>query len=91
MSAYKNIYLIDDDFIYLSITSKIMSLFFPDARVRSFANPEEALEKLEKDTPEVIFLDINMPGLDGWEFLAELEKIGQKNRNLYSIFFHRPS
>mgnify|MGYP000362347386 CR=1 FL=1 len=34
---------------------------------------EEALQKLKEAEvhPEIIFLDLNMPGMDGWEFLEE--------------------
>lgn len=39
----------------------------------------EALEYLLSDeippTPDTIFLDINMPRMDGWSFLAEYEKL----------------
>lgn len=39
-------------------------------------NGEKALEILEEETPNLILLDINMPGLDGWETLDEMESRG---------------
>jgi len=47
-----------------------------------FSEPEKALEYFEELTtnpdaqiPDAIFLDINMPRIDGWEFLEEYAKI----------------
>jgi len=42
----------------------------------------EALEYLEKDNqvPDIMFLDINMPGMSGWDFLAEYRKLKVKEK-----------
>jgi len=69
MADFKTIYLVDDDFIYLSFTSKILINLFPGAMVRSFSGGAEALRNLDRDKPDVIFLDINMPEMDAWGFL----------------------
>ena len=39
--------------------------------VNTFSNSIEGLNFLKKNTIDVIFLDINMPVLNGWEFLDE--------------------
>ena len=40
-------------------------------------NADEALEKIEKQDPDVIFLDIQMPGKTGFELLESLERVPQ--------------
>lgn len=39
-------------------------------------NGEKALDILEDKTPNLILLDIHMPGLDGWKTLEEMERRG---------------
>ncbi|ASV32170.1 response regulator [Maribacter cobaltidurans] len=41
--------------------------------VHEVLNGLDAFHFLEKDCPDLIFLDINMPIMDGWEFLQEKE------------------
>ncbi|GAB4241358.1 MAG: LytTR family DNA-binding domain-containing protein [Ekhidna sp.] len=41
------------------------------------ANADEALAQIEKHDPDVIFLDIQMPGKTGFELLEELERVPQ--------------
>jgi len=40
-------------------------------------NADEAIEKIEKQDPDVIFLDIQMPGKTGFELLELLERVPQ--------------
>ncbi len=43
---------------------------------RAVESAEDALSALERMTPDLIVLDINLPGMDGFEFLARYRKTG---------------
>jgi CheY-like chemotaxis protein len=74
----KTIWVIDDDPIYQIIVNKIIKKSELFLSVSSFKNGKEAVDAL-KDAlddkivfPNVILLDINMPVMDGWEFMEEM-------------------
>lgn len=43
--------------------------------IGDFGNPEEAIEQIESLNPDLLFLDIQMPGKNGFELLEELERV----------------
>jgi len=48
-------------------------------RVLMAANGKEALDILDREHPSVILLDLMMPVMDGWQFVAELDHRGRRD------------
>ena len=94
MTTKPNILLVDDDELYLYLMEKTIHQISKELVVSTFTDGEQAVEYIAKCTeekvelPEVIFLDINMPFLDGWGFLNEFKKLKPKiisNINIYMV------
>lgn len=65
--------LIDDEFSALEMLKIKLNKGFPDIQIAGkFQNPEEALKKLPELNPDLLFIDITMPILSGFDLLAEL-------------------
>ncbi len=83
MSMLGMIVLIDDDFTTNYLHKKIISKSEIDLPIEVANNGKEGIDKLlalnetinNKDTLVLIFLDINMPIMDGWGFLEIFNEI----------------
>jgi two-component system LytT family response regulator len=66
--------IIDDERLARNELKKLL-LEFPDVEViDEAANAAEGIEKIDSLSPDLIFLDIQMPGKTGFDMLTELEK-----------------
>ena len=76
MREEKCIMLIDDDIDDRFLFSRAAELKIPEIKCVTAEGGMEAFELLYKmpHLPQVIFLDINMPGMNGWEFLSQFKK-----------------
>ncbi len=71
-------WFIDDDPLNNYINSRTVNYHFPKVSSRVFEDAGLAIEKIIKPDerlPAVIFLDINMPQINGWEFLDQLSEV----------------
>ncbi|WP_019027609.1 EAL domain-containing response regulator [Colwellia piezophila] len=69
-----NILIVEDDLFQQKLIAKMLSTLTL-AKITTASNGQEALSKLDKiDEPELILCDLNMPGMDGIEFLRIIAK-----------------
>ena len=77
----RTVMLVDDDPALNWISTKIIELGGYADRIIDFTNPLDGIEYLKSNSREgsqlpcVLFLDINMPYMNGWDFLTELKII----------------
>lgn len=86
----KEIIIIDDDPIYRMIVSITIKGIDSSLRINECGDGKIGLAKLEhlknSDAKIIVFLDINMPILDGWSFLDEIEKHNSYDLNHLIIY-----
>ncbi|WP_159023019.1 response regulator [Formosa sp. L2A11] len=67
-----NVFLVDDQPITNIVTKKLIEVSGLCNNVYDFTNPKEALDCICEHKPDLILLDLNMPKIDGWQFLEQL-------------------
>lgn len=86
MKKLNTILLIDDDKATNFMHKLIIGKENCTENIVSIENGEDALTYLQTKVdgkypnPELIFLDINMPGMNGWEFLEKFKEINQSTQ-----------
>ncbi len=69
MTADPSILVVEDDPDLLSLMEMILES--EGWRVRTAREGGEALQRVTEEMPALVFLDMRMPGMNGWEFARE--------------------
>lgn len=67
-----SIYIVDDE---KTITDAVTMALEDDYRIKAFSDAETAIVQLKKETPDLILLDIGLPGMNGIDALRHIKEV----------------
>ena len=92
-----HILLVDDDEINNFLSKELLRLHQPDLVIESLQYVDEALLYLEnkitnkQPLPDIILVDINMPSLNGWDFMDAYEKMNAEAIKNVKVYIYTSS
>jgi CheY-like chemotaxis protein len=91
MKKISNLYVIDDDKIYHFLLKNLFKQNGIEVASTFFVNGSDAIDYIKKNTgeeilPDLILLDVNMPIMNGWQFLEEFGKISKDLHKIPLIY-----
>lgn len=93
MSKFKEVFVVDDDKVFHFIIKKLFTKNNIAITPSFYLNGLEAIENIKEkisqgvSLPDLILLDINMPIMDGWQFLDEFRQTRKSNPGGQTIIY----
>ena len=92
MKVLDNVCIIDDDHIFIYGVKRLIEETSFCENLLVYQNGQDALEDIQErvnkgnELPSIIFLDLNMPMMTGWEFLDEYLQIEGKDSEQTQVY-----
>lgn len=93
MNKIQRFVIIDDDNNVNLIGKMTIKAAAGETEIKAFTSAETALEYidceynfLKEPVHTIILLDLNMPGMNGWQFLEEYDRFPQRIKNHFTIY-----
>ncbi|MBQ5674841.1 MAG: response regulator, partial [Lachnospiraceae bacterium] len=82
------IFALDDEPLLLRKLKRTLEEVLPDAKIRDFTRASVALKAMEEEklSPDIIFLDIDMPGMTGMTLAETIANMNPKCHIIFCIF-----
>ena len=80
----KRIMIVDDNEEIVEMTKEL--LCDENYEVETASGGEECLKKMEEFKPDLVLLDIAMPGMDGWMVIEEMQKRSSAGKTKIAVF-----
>jgi response regulator RpfG family c-di-GMP phosphodiesterase len=84
--------IIDDDEVNNKMCTMTLEKMDKNANIETFLDPFEGFNHIvseysnpEQDFTAIVFLDISMPGMDGWEFIDRFDNLDPKIKSRIKI------
>lgn len=80
--------LVDDNDVDLFIQKRFIEISGFAKNIKAYNSPSQAITYLEESdspTPQIIFLDLNMPDMDGFGFLDRFVKLPKKIQEMAKV------
>ena len=81
----QKILLVDDDPIFLTLAELALKKERSDLQIYKAFNGEEAIDFLATEVVDAIFLDLNMPVMNGWEFLEAYANMKPESNKIFIL------
>jgi CheY-like chemotaxis protein len=84
--------IVDDDIIFQFTLTRVINHNKQAERIITFSDGEKVIQYLTdnkkniENIPDIIFLDVNMPIMDGWQFMEEYATIKADIKKKVNIF-----
>ena len=90
MSKLKEVLVIDDDEVTCFLHSTLLEAMEVSEKIHCIHDAQEALEYVQKGIerqvyPDLVLLDLNMSGIDGFEFLESLRRLKSEEISKFNI------
>ena len=66
--------IVDDHAVFRTSLREVLTSRFPDSVIEEAADGRIALERIENALPDVVFMDIQLPGENGLEITRRIKK-----------------
>lgn len=70
----RNILIVDDDIGFVQLVQRSLEILPEDYVIQRAYDGKQALEMIESKPPDLMFIDLNMPELNGWELIKILNE-----------------